>query len=107
MQRDSTLIGLLAAGALVMALLVAFMPRTPRARADTISQSRHFILMSSGTGVGTPDMVDVIDKSDRLLLMYMVQNRVLTLSTILSLRDHAPHLGGGRGGRRRRRRGGL
>lgn len=71
MKSQNTIIGLLTGTALVLAALLAFHP-TPSntARADVLNSTSGITLLTSSTGFGNVNLLNIIDNRDGLMLVY-------------------------------------
>ena len=80
MKSQNTIIGLLTVTALLMAALLAFHPGTSStARADVLETGGGITLLTSSTGFGSVNLLNVTDSRDGIMLVYTPNGNQLRL----------------------------
>jgi hypothetical protein len=80
MKSQNTIIGLLTCTALLLAALLAFHPTaSSTARADVLNSGGDMTLLTSSTGFGSVDLLNVIDSRDGIMLVYTPNGNQLRL----------------------------
>ncbi len=85
MKNSNLLIALLTTSAIVLACLLALGGAPKASRADVLASSTDFQLLTSSSTPGQPDMLNIIDCRDGLLLMYKLEGRHIHLINAFNL----------------------
>jgi hypothetical protein len=80
MKSQNTIIGLLTVTALLLAALLVLHPGTSRtARADVLETGGDMTLLTSSTGFGSVNLLNIVDSRDGLMLVYTANGNQLRL----------------------------
>ena len=80
MKSQHAIIGLLTVTALLLAALLAFHPgNTNTARADVLETGGGISLLTSSTGFGSVNLLNVVDSHDGIMLVYTSNGNQLRL----------------------------
>lgn len=80
MKSENAIIGALAATAVLLSAFLAFNPRSSNsASADVLDSGGGIKLLTSSTGFGNGNMLDVLDSRDGILLVYTPNGNRLKL----------------------------
>ncbi len=85
MKRDSILVGILTASALVMGIMLALSPRSQVVNGDTVSLDNDWALVTSSPSTGIAGQVSVMDLRDGLLFVYTTNNGQVKLLNAYNL----------------------
>lgn len=85
MKSSNLLIALLTTTAVILACLLALGGAPKTSQADVLASSTDFQLLTSSSMLGEPDVLNIIDCRDGLLLMYKLQGRHIHLINAFNL----------------------
>ena len=93
MKSSNLLIALLTTTAVILACLLALGGAPKASRADVLASSTDFQLLTSSSMAGEPDVLNIVDCRDGLLLMYKLEGRHIHLINAFNLNPnlHVPH----------------
>jgi hypothetical protein len=84
-SKANLFIALLTSTAIVLACLLALGGAPKTSRADVLDSSTDFQLITSSSMAGQPDVLNVVDCRDGLLLMYRLDGRHIHLINAFNL----------------------
>jgi hypothetical protein len=85
MKSSNVVIALLTTTAVVLACLLALGGAPKTSKADVLASSTDFQLLTSSSMAGQPDVLNIIDCRDGLLLMYKLEGRHIHLINAFNL----------------------
>ncbi len=88
MNRANLLIAALTTSAIILACILVLGGRAKTGRADVLASSSDFQLLTSSSMNGDPNVLNVVDCRDGLLLMYKLEGRRIHLLTAFNLNPH-------------------
>ena len=92
MKSSNLIIAVLTTTAIVLACLLALGGAPKTSRADVLASSTDFQLLTSSSMAGEPNVLNIIDCRDGLLLMYKLEGRHIHLINAFNLNPnlHVP-----------------